>query len=170
MADDKETNEKDINVDVLSRKIQEGMATREERGIALKNVNTQMAVELVASLNTMKEQNVGLMELRGLLAKKLNKRGRQAIEDDSMELDELMDMVSTLTDMELKVADMYRKVLQGNRLLFDEDSMSEEQKIVVRLLNSFETFEQKRNFLNLASNYMNSKGGNLEEAQVVETH
>lgn len=170
MADNKETNEKDINVDVLSRKIQEGMATREERGIALKNVNTQMAVELVASLNTMKEQNVGLMELRGLLAKKLNKRGRQAIEDDSMELDELMDMVSTLTDMELKVADMYRKVLQGNRLLFDEDSMSEEQKIVVRLLNSFETFEQKRNFLNLASNYMNSKGGNLEEAQVVETH
>lgn len=170
MADDKETNEKDINVDVLSRKIQEGMATREERGIALKNVNTQMAVELVASLNTMKEQNVGLMELRGLLAKKLNKRGRQAIEDDSMELDELMDMVSTLTDMELKVADMYRKVLQGSRLLFDEDSMSEEQKIVVRLLNSFETFEQKRNFLNFASNYMNSKGGNLEEAQVVETH
>lgn len=170
MADDKETNEKDINVDVLSRKIQEGMATREERGIALKNVNTQMAVELVASLNTMKEQNVGLMELRGLLAKKLNKRGRQAIEDDSMDLEELMDMVSTLTDMELKVADMYRKVLQGNRLLFDEDSMSEEQKIVVRLLNSFETFEQKRNFLNLASNYMNSKGGNLEEAQVVETH
>lgn len=170
MADDKETNEKDINVDVLSRKIQEGMATREERGIALKNVNTQMAVELVASLNTMKEQNVGLMELRGLLAKKLNKRGRQAIEDDSMDLEELMDMVSALTDMELKVADMYRKVLQGNRLLFDEDSMSEEQKIVVRLLNSFETFEQKRNFLNLASNYMNSKGGNLEEAQVVETH
>lgn len=160
----------DVNTDILSKKIQEGMATKEERGIALKNVNTQMAVELVGSLDTVKKQNVGLLELRGLLADKVNKKGKQAIEDDSLDLNELMELVSTLTDMELKVADMYRKVLQGNRLLFDEDSMSEEQKIVVRLLNSFETFEQKRNFLNMASNYMNSKGGNLEEAQVIESH
>lgn len=157
-----------INTDILSKKIQEGMATKEERGIALKNVNTQMAVELVSSLDTMKNQNAGLSKLRGLLADKLTQKGEQAIKDDSLDLNDLMTYVSTLTDMELKVADMYRKIIQGNRLLFDEDSMSEEQKVVVRLLNSFETFEQKRNFLNLASNYMNSKGGNVEEAQVVE--
>lgn len=158
----------EVNTDILSKKIQEGMATKEERGIALKNVNTQMAVELVASLDTIKKQNDGLSKLRGLLVDKLTKKGEQALKDDTLDMNELMDFVNTLTDVEIKVADMYRKVLQGNRLLFDEDSMSEQQQIVVRLLNSFETFEQKRNFLDLASNYMKNKGNNLEEAQVVD--
>lgn len=158
----------DKSTDILAKKIQEGMATKEERGIALKNVNTQMAVELVESIDSIKTQNGKLTKLRDLATTKLLKKGEQAINNDELELPDLLNMVSVLTDVELKVADMYRKILQGNRLLFDEDSLSEEQKVVVRLLNSFETIEQKKDFLNMASKFMQSKGTELQEAEVIE--
>jgi hypothetical protein len=160
--------EEKINTDVLSRKIQEGMATKEERGIALKTLNTQMAVELIGKLDNIKKQNVGLSRLRGLLADKLTKKGEEAVKADELDLHELLTFVQVLTDMELKTADIYRKILQGNRMLFDEDSMSEQQQIVVRLLNSFETNEQKRDFLKLATNFVRQKEGGAEEAQVID--
>lgn len=169
----------ETSVDVLSRKLQQGLATKEERGVVLKTINTQLAVDLVSSMDGVRDSIERLKKLKNKVTNKFIEKAELALECDDMSIDDLQTMLNNIMDNEMKVVDLYRKVLQGNRMLFEEDSLSEEDKIILRVLRSFATNDEKKDFIGFVSDYMNKKvnsnvkissidNENLEDANIIE--
>ena len=157
-----------INTTLLANKLKQGLATKEELGIVSKTINTQLAVEMLASLDEMKKRSDKLEMLRKKATDKLVEKGEMAIEADEMSMEDLMELVDNLTDNELKITDMYRKILQnGNRALFDDDSLSEGEKVVVRLMRCLAKQDDKKAFIGMTAQFMKDKGLDYEDAEVV---
>lgn len=153
-------------VDILAKKIAEGTANREERGLTLKMINTQMAIEYVSGLDDVKSFVERLKDLRGKMSEKFIEKIEKQIDADELDPEVMFQYLSSISNKELQLAAEYRKMLQGNRQLFDEDAMSEQEKIVVRLLRSIGSPDQKDDFIKVVKNYMRDK--NTQDADIIE--
>lgn len=151
---------------ILAKKIAEGTANREERGISLKMINTQLAIEYVTGLDDIKAFIERLKELRKKMSDKFVKKIEEQIELDAIEPETMFQYLMSINNRELQLVSEYRKLLQGNRQLFDEDTMSEDDKVIMRLLRSFGSIDQKRDFLRIATKYMQDK--RTQDADIVE--
>jgi hypothetical protein len=160
-----------INADVLADKIKQGLATKEERGIALKTINTQLAIDLVSSLDDIKGYVSKLKNVRDKVRDKMVEKLDFALECDELSLDDLFKYSNSIIANEMRITEMYRQVIQGNRMLFDEDSLSEEDRTLLRVLRSFATEDDKKEFFDIVNRYYekrNSDNEHIEEANVVE--
>ena len=94
----------------------------------------------------------------------------EALECDTLDVQDLFDMLTSMNDSEIKMVELYRKVLQGgNRMLFDDDCMSENDKVIQKLIQSLGTEEKKQEFLEIVKKYMrDNKMMNVEDAKEVE--
>ena len=161
----------DINADILADKLKQGLATKEERGIALKTINTQLAIDLVSSLDDIKGYVSKLKGVRDKVRDKMVEKLDLAIECDELSLDDLFKYSNSIIANEMRITEMYRQVIQGNRMLFDEDSLSEEDRTLLRVLRSFATEDDKKEFFDIVNRYYekrNSDNEHIEEANVVE--
>ncbi len=149
------------STDVLARKIAEGTANREERGITLKTINTQLAIEMVTGLEDVRDYVDGLKDLRSKFTQKFVEKANEALELDELDLDDVFKYMNSIADNEVKVVEAYRKLLQGGQL-FSEDSMSEQDRIIVRLLQSFKDSNQKKEFYEMVAKYMALKNISLD--------
>ena len=160
-----------INADVLADKIKQGLATKEERGIALKTINTQLAIDLVSSLDDIKGYVSKLKNVRDKVRDKMVEKLDFALECDELSLDDLFKYSNSIIANEMRITEMYRQVIQGNRMLFDEDSLSEEDRTLLRVLRSFATEDDKKEFFDIVNRYYekrNSDNEHIEEANVIE--
>ena len=151
---------------ILAKKIAEGTANREERGLSLKMINTQLAIEYVTGLDDVKAFVERLKELRGKMQDKFVEKVEKQMESDEIEPEIMFQYLTSISNKELQLVAEYRKLLQGNRQLFDEDTMSEEDRVILRLLRSFSSTDQKRDFFKIVANYMQDKG--TQDADIVE--
>ncbi len=149
------------STEVLARKIAEGTANREERGITLKTISTQLAIEMVTGLEDVRDYVDGLKDLRSKFTQKFVEKANEALELDELDLDDIFKYMTSISDNEVKVVEAYRKLLQGGQL-FNEDSMSEQDRIIVRLLQSFKDNTQKKEFYEMVAKYMASKNISLD--------
>lgn len=149
------------STDILARKIAEGTANREERGITLKTINTQLAIEMVTGLEDVRDYVDGLKDLRSKFTQKFVEKANEALELDELDLDDVFKYMNSIADNEVKVVEAYRKLLQGGQL-FSEDSMSEQDRIIVRLLQSFKDNNQKKEFYEMVAKYMAAKNISLD--------
>ena len=162
MADNNNTQ----SANVLAKKIAEGTANREERGLSLKMINTQLAIEYVTGLDDVKAFVERLKDLRGKMSEKFVEKVERQLDADEIEPELLFQYISSISNKELQLVAEYRKLLQGNRQLFDEDTLSEEDRVIMRLLRSFSSTDQKRDFFNIVNEYMRDK--NTQDAHIVE--
>ena len=162
MADNNNTQ----SANVLAKKIAEGTANREERGLSLKMINTQLAIEYVTGLDDVKAFVERLKDLRGKMSEKFVEKVERQLDADEIEPELLFQYISSISNKELQLVAEYRKLLQGNRQLFDEDTLSEEDRVIMRLLRSFSSTDQKRDFFNIVNEYMRDK--NPQDAHIVE--
>ena len=149
------------STEVLARKIAEGTANREERGITLKTISTQLAIEMVTGLEDVRDYVDGLKDLRSKFTQKFVEKANEALELDELDLDDIFKYMTSISDNEVKVVEAYRKLLQGGQL-FSEDSMSEQDRIIVRLLQSFKDNNQKKEFYEMVAKYMAAKNISLD--------
>lgn len=149
------------STEVLARKIAEGTANREERGITLKTISTQLAIEMVTGLEDVRDYVDGLKDLRSKFTQKFVEKANEALELDELDLDDVFKYMNSIADNEVKVVEAYRKLLQGGQL-FSEDSMSEQDRIIVRLLQSFKDNNQKKEFYEMVAKYMAAKNISLD--------
>ena len=162
MADNNNTQ----SANVLAKKIAEGTANREERGLSLKMINTQLAIEYVTGLDDVKAFVERLKDLRGKMSEKFVEKVERQLDADEIEPELLFQYISSISNKELQLVAEYRKLLQGNRQLFDEDTLSEDDRIIMRLLRSFSSTDEKRDFFNIVNEYMRDK--NTQDAHIVE--
>ena len=158
-------NNSDISV-TLAKKIAEGTANREERGLSLKMINTQLAIEYVTGLDDVKAFIERLKEVRKKMSDKFVKKIEEQMEADEIPPEIMFQYLMSINNKEIQLVSEYRKLLQGNRQLFDEDTMSEDDKVIMRLLRSFRSIDQKRDFLKIATEYMQDK--HTQDADIVE--
>ncbi len=154
------------SANILAKKIAEGTANREERGLSLKMINTQLAIEYVTGLDDVKSFVERLKDLRGKMSEKFVEKVERQLDADEIEPELLFQYISSISNKELQLVAEYRKLLQGNRQLFDEDTLSEEDRVIMRLLRSFSSTDQKRDFFNIVNEYMRDK--NTQDAHIVE--
>lgn len=154
------------SANILAQKIAEGTATREERGLSLKMINTQLAIDYVSGLDNVKAFVERLKELRGKMSDKFIQKVERQLEADEIEPELMFQYINTISNKELQLVAEYRKLLQGNRQLFDEDTLSEEDRVIMRLLRSFSSTDQKRDFFKIVNEYMRDK--NTQDADIVE--
>jgi len=169
-ADNNEQKINGMDADTLSQKLRKGWATKEERGIALKTINMQLAMELINSLDNVREYTEHLKKAKKKVADKFYRKLDEALECDTLDVQDLFDMMTSMNDSELKLVELYRKILQGgNRMLFDDDCMSENDKVIQRLIQSLGTEEKKQEFLEVIKKYLrDNKMINVEDAKEVE--
>lgn len=151
---------------VLAKKIAEGTANREERGLSLKMINTQLAIEYVTGLDDVKNFVERLKDLRKKMQDKFITKVEEQMEAEELEPELMFQYLTTISNKELQLVAEYRKLLQGNRQLFDEDTMSEQDRVVMRLLRSLSSTDQKRDFLKIITDYMRDNG--MQDADIVE--
>lgn len=156
-------SEKESNI--LAKKIEEGTASREERGIALKTINTQLAIEMVTGLEDVKEYVDSMKALRGKLSKKFLKKVEEQIECDEIDPELMYQYMNSISNKELQLVEAYRKLIQGGRSLFDEDALSEDDRTVIRVMRSLGTPDEKSKFVSAMRDYMREK--NLQDANIV---
>lgn len=151
---------------ILAKKIAEGTANREERGLSLKMINTQLAIEYVTGLDDVKAFVERLKELRLKMQDKFIEKIERQMDAEEIEPEIMFQYLTSISNKEMQLVSEYRKLLQGNRQLFDEDTMSEQDRIVLRLLRSFGSPDQKKDFLKIITDYMQDKG--MQDADIVE--
>lgn len=156
--------------ETLSKKLRRGWATKEERGLVLKTINTQLAMELVNALDNVREYTDRMKAAKKKVADKFYRKLDEALECNTLDVQDLFDMLTSMNDSEIKMVELYRKVLQGgNRMLFDDDCMSENDKVIQKLIQSLGTEEKKQEFLEIVKKYMrDNKMMNVEDAKEVE--
>lgn len=159
-------NNNNESANILAKKIAEGTANREERGLSLKMINTQLAIEMVTGLEDVKNYVEKIKAVREKLSEKFINKIEEQIAMDDIDPELMFQYMNSISNKELQLLGEYRKLLQGNRQLFDEDAMSEEDRLTMRLLRSFSSVDQKREFFNLVTQYMRDK--NMQDASVVE--
>ena len=103
MADNNNTQ----SANILAQKIAEGTASREERGLSLKMINTQLAIEYVTGLDNVKSFVERLKELRGKMSEKFIKKVERQMEADEIDPELMFQYINTISNKELQlVAEM----------------------------------------------------------------
>ena len=159
-------SEQTATANILAKKIAEGTANREERGLSLKMIDTQLAIEYVTGLDDVKAFVERLKELRGKMQDKFIEKVEEQMDAEEIEPEVMFQYLNAISNKEMQLVSEYRKLLQGNRQLFDEDTMSEEDRVILRLLRSFSSTDQKRDFFKLVAEYMQDRGA--QDAVIVE--
>lgn len=147
------TNNEVLNESVngLVKRINEGIATEQESGFVLKQLQISIATGL---LNDLSEMLANLDTL-----KDLNQRLTQRFEDlivtevDMMDIDTVMKLMKELHNMKMEGLEFQRKLIQG-KSIYDFQTLSEEEKLVVQLMNSFSSLEEKQEFLQIVKEKM----------------
>lgn len=137
----------------MANAIVNGTATEQEQGIALRALQTNLAAQMVSGLNGICKSLSNLDNLLNHAYMKLH--DRYEVDLANMDSTHLLNIIDSIQSKQLQVLDLYRKVVQGKNL-FPEETISEEERKVLRLINSFTNDKDKKKFLALVDNMLKS--------------
>ena len=71
-----------------------------------------------------------------------------AIEADTVSIEELRDFIDSTQSKQVQILELYRRVLQGKDL-FDSQTFSDDEKMVLKIFKSFKSKEDREKFVNI---------------------
>lgn len=139
------------NIEDLAKSIVAGTATEQDQGVALKALQNAMASSLISGLRTLDNTVVRLIGVSERLFDQLNTR--MEVDVQNMQMNEVLRWIQTIQNNQIQILDLYRKVVQG-RELFPSDTFSDEEKLVLQLMKSFRSQEDKQKFLDICKDFL----------------
>lgn len=133
------------DADNLVALILSGQASEQEKGMLLRNIQVAMSANLVGQLNQMHSVVAQAMELYKDLDSAYLTKVRELLESDALVKDEIRAERDSLEKRMMSVLNMERQIIQGKNL-FPQDSLSEDEQKVLRLLASVKTPDEKQKF------------------------
>lgn len=128
--------------------IAKGVADEQQKGMALRNIKTGMSVKLSIGLDNLLGQLTRQSALLSKAIEKHNEMLEQSIDADTCSIEDLRDFIDSMQSKQLKILDLYRTTIQGKDL-FDNQALSDDEKMVLKLFKSFRSNEEKTKFLTL---------------------
>lgn len=147
----------------VAKSISEGVATEEERGMALRSVQTNMAFSLITSMKSCETKLVILDNMLERLVNSFNDKLTVDVDAGSLSTETLFRYIQDIQAKQFQYLDLYRKIIQSPKGLFSEDVLSEEEKKVSQLFKSFKTQEERRKFLELCEKAFSKPVENFDE-------
>lgn len=132
----------------ISPEVAEGTATDTEFSVALKAIQNAMSMTLVQRAGTLERSLARFDRLLDSAIEALTTKLSTQIEAETVDILSLTKFIESVQTKQIAIVDLYRKIVQGNPL-FTTDTLSEEEKLVLKLMKSFTTQEQKQKFLQL---------------------
>ncbi len=138
----------------LSEKVLAGTATESERGLALRNLQTNLAITLTTGLG----RSLALVERLNQSIESVVAKFEEKLRDEIniMPATDLLSIVERIQSKQVAVLDLYRKIVQGKDL-FPQETLSEEERKVVKLIKSFKSKEEKDKFFQVCSEMLKPK-------------
>lgn len=134
------------NIETLAKRVSEGIATEQEIGVVLKQLQISLATSMLQELQ---EYNKSLDALKEIRMRLIDRLETIIITDiDLMDVDTVTNLLKETSNMQMDNLDFQRKLIQG-KSIFDFNTLSDEEKQVVQLMNSFASLEEKQKFLQL---------------------
>lgn len=148
------------NVVALAEMVQQGLASEEDRGIVLRTIQTAMGSALVSSVQSVMDKQGQLDDLLTRCIDKFTSQVNDLITSDTINHEDLFEMITTLQKNQVACAELLRKVVQSPNKIFSDDLLSNEEKKLLKLLKSFRTPEEKQKFLRAVGSAMQDQGSN----------
>ena len=128
----------------LQSLVQIGFKSEAEQGVALRAVQMGLATEMCQSVHAVHSQ----VSRASRILQRANDRYVELLEAEieTMPSDMLGDVIAGLEGRMLRSAEAMRKIVQG-RSIFPEDTLSDTDRQVLRLLGSLRTTEEKEEFI-----------------------
>lgn len=130
----------------LVAQVLQGTLDESSMGTVLKTLQISMAASLISNQNkASKVMEAATSRIEKLLTqfdKKLD------TEMEFLELEDQWKWIAKMHNMQITVLDLQRKIIQG-KPLFSTEVLSEEEKMVVKLLGSFKSLEEKKQFISV---------------------
>lgn len=128
--------------------ISQGVADEQSKGMAMRNIKNGMALKLSVGLDSMLRQLTAQGELLSRAIEKHNEMLMASIEADTCSIDDLREFIDSTQAKQVQILELYRRTIQGKDL-FDSQSLSDDEKMVLKLFKSFRSKEEKEKFLTL---------------------
>lgn len=146
-----------VNSDELARVVDivtDGVATEEQLGIVLKQMQISISTKLLAQL----KQQESLMSNVSSMLQRLYDRLDMIISTDleMMNVETVMDLIEKLTRLSNNYLELQRRIVQGKEL-FSSDTLSDDEKRVIKLMNSFSSQEDKKKFMSVVKERLGNK-------------
>lgn len=137
-----------MQAESLARLLLSGQASEQDKGIALRTIQIGMASGVVAQVVRLHNRMADAMTLYEELDKAYLDNIQEVIEAGLMTPDEIKHTQTRLYNRILEVLDLERRLLQG-KSLFPADTISDEDRKVLRLLGSLQDGEERRRFFKM---------------------
>lgn len=136
-----------VNEEELARVVDfvtDGVATEEQLGVVLKQMQISISTKLLAQL---KQQEALMVNVSSML-QRLYDRLDMIISTDleMMNVETVMDLIEKLTRLSNNYLELQRRIVQGKEL-FSNDTLSDDEKRVIKLMNSFSSQDDKKKFM-----------------------
>lgn len=131
----------------LAQAIAAGTYSEEEQGLALRTVQTNLAVQLISSLAQCQKTIQQYTRLCDKISAQFTEQLEIQLDNGSLSFDDLHAYYDDVIVKQLTLFEKQKALALSNTKLFPEDMMSPDERKLLGLLKSFSTQEQKKKFL-----------------------
>lgn len=153
---------KEKSVEELSALVLSGQSSEQERGMFLRAVQVGMSSNLVSQLNALHSVMAKATEIYSTLDEQYLNILQEEIKENVLTKEEIRIERNALENRIMSILTLERQVLQG-KSLFPEDTLSEDDKKVLRILGTIKTKEEREKFFKAIDAYF--KGDNSFETE-----
>ena len=147
------------NTDAVVSKVVNGTADAAKLKEVSRTLQFGLSSTLVSGIQDLYQNLDSISGIAGKFVKYFNDKIEAELSNKTLSFQEAFNYIKETYDLRIKVIDLYRKIAQGKEL-FPSDSLSDDVKMVVELLDSFKSKSEKIKFLKLAKETL---GSNLKE-------
>ena len=125
-----------------------GVATEEQIGTLCRTLQINLSTNLITAMSQSLQGINKLASIRDRVLDRVLELTDDPLYIQNLSVNEGLSLIEFIQSSEVKLLDLQRKIVQGKEL-FPEMVMSEDEKKVIKLLNSFKTPKEKLDFINL---------------------
>lgn len=140
------------SVEALARLIMSGRASEQEKGLVLRTIQVGMATNMVAGLNELHSNVAQAMGLYQALDAEYMRRLQEQLESQSLTKEEIRIERDALEKRMHAILNLERQIVQGKNI-FPEDSLSEDDRKILRLMASVKSPEERKKFFKAIDEY-----------------
>ena len=138
----------------MVQQLQAGTLDESSKGVLLRTLQISMSSSIINNLKVLDESVTGLRAFGDKIMQKLLEKIEVAME--TADLEELIKYTDFIINKQMQILDLQRKIHQGKEL-FPIDTFSEDEKQILKLLNSFSSAEEKKKFLEVVKKTLSDK-------------
>lgn len=132
----------------LSALVQLGTRTEAEQSMALRAIQLGVASAACENISRMHSMGKRALSVAEMLNETYLRKVEEELATDTMTKQELRTEMSHISGMAMEVTKLETKLIQG-KPLFPEDTMSSEDRMILRMFNNITTPDQKQKFITL---------------------